>query len=353
MKIELLTEKIYSMFNSGCEHFVARDINRKGMFVGETSSPWDNESRWRSWALIFNGEPQVPSQLQDFNIQSGAYGVNDNNEVVGSMQKLGEEKMTAFYYHNGELIVLPAPKESIETIATNINNDGLIVGTYSPRSRGGGMAFPRTCIWKKDEGFSPITLDLEGEIFEEIKRANVICDIVKEREFISTEPRYVNDNGEVLFDLSHVGPNLQSYPMIWKDGSYKFLFGREWNKHPVVDSIFLTEDGKSAGQRHTIWQATAGTWFSQNGKYKEMDYTGIRGVSAKGIFNNMIIGNGQNMNLSSCGVYWNDFDSKIRSMNDWLTLECHGWFQHVWCAKGDNMIVGGYLKRENQWRVSV
>ncbi len=353
MKIELLTDRIQEMFKSGCGHFVASDINRKGMFVGETSSPWDNENKWRPWALIFNGEPQVPLQLQDFNLRSRAYSINDNGEVVGSMQRFGEEKTTPFYYHNGELLQLPVPRESIETIATHINNNGLIAGTYRPRSRRGGIDFPRTCVWKKDEGFKPTTLDLEGEIGEAIAKAKVVYQGTEKRDFITTEPQYVNDNDEVLFDLCRVGGNLESYPMVWKNGVYRPLFREDWGKCPVVDSVVLTEDGKSAGQQHTQWSAVAGSWFSKEGSYTELDYTSIRGVSARGMLGNMIVGNGQRLDLSFIGTYWNNPDSRIGTMDDWLTPQCHGWFQHVWCAKDDHMIVSGYVKGENQWRVSI
>jgi hypothetical protein len=107
--------------------FAAMSINKWGSIVGyyqDANFNFHGFKRWRRHGHGFNVD--FPGAKETV-----ASGINDNGTIVGTYRVgiFPNEQRHGFIYHNGEWATLDYPSSTRQTMLVGISNSGLIVGT--------------------------------------------------------------------------------------------------------------------------------------------------------------------------------------------------------------------------------
>jgi probable HAF family extracellular repeat protein len=116
----------------------ANDINNAGQVVGSSSTTQQSQVLGPlSHAALWQGNTVTDLGVIPGTEESGASAINELGQIVGSSDRVDPETYEvtsyAFLYENGVLTALPVP--STEGYASDINDNGVIVGTM--RAAGG------------------------------------------------------------------------------------------------------------------------------------------------------------------------------------------------------------------------
>jgi hypothetical protein len=173
-------------------------INENGIAVGyshnwfdkDETNPSKNESR-RVYAAIYTDEGNIDFTDHDEWLQSRALDINDNDIVVGAMEKyINGSPRTKFYYAdmNADEIVPVFPEDFFNgsaSVAQAINNNGMIVGEGEVETHNDSSAKPR-----RRHGF---IYDINTDTFTDINDF-LTCDSA----YTIVEVRDINDANEIF-----------------------------------------------------------------------------------------------------------------------------------------------------------
>ncbi len=138
----LFQGKFTSFMFPGSTDTIAHDVNTTGTIVGDYSV---NGSIQHPYMVHSGGFHEII--IPGFpNVLATATGVNDKGDIVGIFQPTPNTNQ-GFLLHNGKLTILSFPGAQGGTEPTSINNQGVIIGTYTLSSV---RSFPRLHV----EGWS-------------------------------------------------------------------------------------------------------------------------------------------------------------------------------------------------------
>jgi probable HAF family extracellular repeat protein len=136
----LLFQGKLTTFNfPGAFETIASDLSRNGIIVGS----FDNGGDTTHPFMVHDGgfhEITLPGFPNTF---ATAQGVNANGDVVGTIAN-GLPLGIGYLLHKGKLTIISFPGAKGGTMATSINDEGVIVGNYAPDSTGVFHGF----MWK-------------------------------------------------------------------------------------------------------------------------------------------------------------------------------------------------------------
>jgi probable HAF family extracellular repeat protein len=123
----------------------AYDINESGEIVGFSGT--DIIDEWRAFIWVPQAAHGVDAGFHilpglENTISAGAEAINSNARVVGSYLPPGAWNIQAFLWEDGEVTPL-ATDESRHIFAVDINDDGLVLGRFSPPLGGPSQDFIR------------------------------------------------------------------------------------------------------------------------------------------------------------------------------------------------------------------
>ncbi len=117
----------------------AHDINNPGLIVGESTPPQGEPGSVR--AFLHDGIQMTNlGTLPGLSLFSAAYAINDVGQIVGwSGNSIDTGK--AFIYHNGSMNELGSLPGSNKCWATDINHNGIAIGTCNVGTNARGVLF--------------------------------------------------------------------------------------------------------------------------------------------------------------------------------------------------------------------
>ena len=191
----------------------ASDINARGDVVGTCARPVGSNRAvlWRDGVIVELGV--LPGSNE-----SVATAINDAGVVIGSVRNPFEDRSTAFRWADGTMSALPVPPGTTSTHAFDINAAGTIVGMAT----GPSGASPQPVVWR-GTGVAPLS-GTWGSVIG--------------------EARGINNRGDVV-GVTYGG--IGGY--VWSDGIFKPLESPHGslplaiNDRGVAVGLILTEGG--------------------------------------------------------------------------------------------------------------
>ena len=162
-------------------------VNNNGIAVGQSFTYHPNRGPIRMPAIFIDGEA-IPVTESDEYYWGSANAINDNNRVVGYLTstRAANLRNTGFYYDvdSATLETLPGFFEGSSTVPSDINNNGVVVGT--------GEIEPSLSSSRRRVGF---VYDTAAENAEFINLNDAIaCD----SPYFIVDARAITDSGEVV-----------------------------------------------------------------------------------------------------------------------------------------------------------
>lgn len=116
----------------GSSDTFANDINKNGVIVGRFRNAGGTGGAFKVQSGVFS-EVKIPGFP---NASPVAEGINDLGDIVGVMTRNGMN--VGFLLHQGKLTIISFPGATGGTRPSSINNQGVVVGSYTVAEQGSG-----------------------------------------------------------------------------------------------------------------------------------------------------------------------------------------------------------------------